>query len=116
MATLLTKPSTTKVDIVFSYTSFLKKILAWIGGSARRHKVKTVVVVLGLYAAHRTFGLYKSLRESLNPFAELQQLAVDGGDEQENVDNPSLGENDKAVAAGLAKLKEYLRSDAMHLL
>ena len=38
------------------------------------HKVKTAVVVTGLYAAHKSFGLYKSIKSAMNPLSEVQSL------------------------------------------
>ena len=64
----------TKVDIVFSYRSLFKRILAWLITTMKTHKLKTLVVIAGLYAAHRTFGLYRSFQNTFNPLADMQSL------------------------------------------
>lgn len=72
------KPTLTTVDIVFSKRNFLKKIIKICGSTMYTHKIKTIVVILGLYAAHKSFGLYKSVKSALNPLADLQSFGEDG--------------------------------------
>ena len=69
MATL--KPKLTRVDLVFSYRNFLRKLIRTCGQTVYTHKVKSIVVILGLVAAHKTFGFYKSVRNALNPLSDL---------------------------------------------
>ena len=74
LATL--RPSLTKVDIVFSYRSFVRKLIYYILTTMRRHKLKALVVVGCLVAAHKTLGLYRTFRQTFNPLAELQELGA----------------------------------------
>ena len=83
-----------------------------------RHKVKSLVVIFGLYGAHKTFGFYKSVKSALNPFADIQQqmtdhAALENNNSQDDAMNSGKNEpNEK----GLQLLKAYIRSDPMHLL
>ena len=63
------RPTLTRHDLVFSYRNFLRKIIRMCGKTIYQHKVKSLVVIIGLYAAHKTFGLYKSIRDMFNPMA-----------------------------------------------
>ena len=56
------KPSLTKVDLVFSYRSFVRRLLAYIYATVRNHRIKAAVVVGCFYAAYKTLGLYKMLK------------------------------------------------------
>ena len=82
----LMKPTMTRVDLVFSYRSALIKLLKYCHATAYRHKIKSIVVILGMVAAHKTFGLYKSIKSALNPLADLQELA-DNNEEENNSNN-----------------------------
>ena len=44
------------------------------------HKFKSFIVILGIFAAYKMFGMYKAIRMMLNPFSEMQ---IQGGDEEE---------------------------------
>lgn len=75
------KPTLTRYDIVFSKRNFMKKIIRICGSTMYTHKIKTIVVILGLYTAHKSFGLYKSIKTALNPMADLQTFGDDGEEE-----------------------------------
>lgn len=70
-------PELTRIDLVFNYANFLRKVFRTSRDTVIRHKIKAIVVLLGFYAAHKTFGVYKSFKNALNPLAGLQELAVD---------------------------------------
>ena len=70
---LLTPPKMTRVDIVFSYRNFLWSTFQAGTSTIYRHKVKSIVCLLGIAAAHKTFGLYKSIKSALNPLGELAE-------------------------------------------
>ena len=67
----LIRPTMSRVDLVFSYRSALRKLITKCHETAYRHKIKSIVVILGMVAAHKTFGLYKSIKSALNPLADL---------------------------------------------
>ena len=69
----------TKVDLVFSYRNFFKNILRGLGSTVYKHKIKSIVVILGIYSAYRTFGLYKSVKSALNPFSDVQAITDELG-------------------------------------
>lgn len=76
-----------------------------------RHKIKTIVILAGFYAAHKTFGVYKSFKNALNPLASLQELgAGDDEDKKEEADGTSN------AAMMQAQVKAYLKGDPLHLL
>ena len=92
-----------------------------------RHKIKSIVCLLGIVAAHKTFGLYKSFRNAFNPLGELAGELGDedeenGGEEAKDVEsNPLLkalksNKNDVGDKQAEQLLKKYLKSDPMHLL
>lgn len=101
-------PSLNRIDLVFNYTNFLLKLFRTCRDTIIRHKIKTIVVLLGFYAAHKTFGVYKSLKNALNPLAGLQELGVD-----EDQTEPSAPAQ---VNLEQEKVKAYLKSDPLHLL
>ena len=72
-------PKLEQIDLVFSYTSFLRKLVRWGRTKVYQHKIKSIVVILGLYAAYKTFGVYKSLKSILNPMADLPQIEDEHG-------------------------------------
>ena len=98
-------PKLERIDLVFSYTNFLRRLFRSTRETIYRHKLKSIVVILGLYGAHKTFGVYKSLKSALNPLSDLQQL--DNDDQAAPAHQPSQEAN---------QLKAYLERDAMHLL
>ncbi len=91
------KPKLTKVDLVFSYRNFVRKMFNKFGQTIYTHKIKSIVVILGLFAAHKTFGFYKSIRNALNPLSDLQQLGEDGDQENTNPNAEMTAEQSKAL-------------------
>ena len=63
------RPKLTRYDLVFSYRNFMRRVIRYCGSAIYRHKIKSIVVLIGIYAAHKTFGLYKWARELMNPMA-----------------------------------------------
>lgn len=112
------KPTISQVDLVFSYRNFAKKMIRACGQTMYRHKMKSLIVILGLYGAHKTFGFYKSVKSALNPFADIQQQMTDhaavDNDNAQNSTNKM--KNNDPNEKGLQLLKTYIRSDPMHLL
>ena len=75
----------------------------------REHKVKTFVVILGLYAAHKSFGLYKSIKSALNPLGDLEELEGEDG-----ADGNNMGSSPES--ADKALFTSYMRADPLHLM
>ena len=78
----------------------MKRFVFYILKQARTHKFKTIVILLGLYAAKKTYGIY-------NTFADtFRQLS---GGEKVDADVKSENASEKA-------LSDYLVFNQSHLL
>ena len=130
---LLTPPKMTRVDIVFSYRNFLWSTFQAGTSTIYRHKVKSITCLLGIVAAHKTLGLYKSIKSALNPLGELA-AGMDGEDAEVISDSNNQGDGAEGDA-GMDPLRQafkkksesredkqaeqllrnYLKQDAMHL-
>ena len=96
---LLTPPKMHRVDIVFSYRNFLRQLLLSSGQTIYRHKIKSIVCIMGIFAAHKTFGLYKSIMGALNPLSELTASMENGDeDDEENLSSKSDGNTEETGA------------------
>jgi hypothetical protein len=71
------------VDNSNSLLNLLRRFVFYVLSKARAHKVKTIVILLGLYAAKKTYGIYNTLSDSFK--------SITGGDKTEQVrpDNKS---------------------------
>ena len=103
---LLTPPKMTRVDIVFSYRNFLWSMFQASTSTIYRHKVKSIVCLLGIVAAHKTFGLYKSIKSALNPLGEL--AAGMEGDDAEVVSDSNNQDNAEGDA-GMDPLRQAFK-------
>ena len=102
-------PKMTRVDLVFNYGNFVRRMLRASRDTVMRHKIKTIVILVGFYVAHKTFGVYKSFKNALNPLAGLQEI---GAEEEEKKEAAWQSQETQSQA----QVKQYLKADGMHLL
>ena len=70
-------PTVLTVETSTNYFSLLKR-LTWYGlRTAREHKVKTAVLLFGLYLTKKMFGLYKAIK---NVYSGGDDLKMDLGE------------------------------------
>ena len=65
---------------MFSFWSLFQRASRYSGSTIWNHKFKSFVVIAGILAAYKIFGMYKAIRMALNPFSDMQ---IQGGDEEE---------------------------------
>ena len=57
------------VDINITLVARLKNLIQWVLAVAKRHKIKTVVVIVALVLARKSFNAYKWIRELIAPIS-----------------------------------------------
>ena len=57
------RPQLQKVDLVFNLSGFVKGSASTIGRKAWENKIMTVLLILGLYATHKTYGFYRYIKQ-----------------------------------------------------
>ena len=79
------------------------KTVGWDTLSAiRRHKFKSVVLVVLLYGTYKTYGLYRSFKEMTSGMTDL----FDNKSSKPKVENPNLSASEKALLTYLTTQNE----------
>ena len=113
-----TRPTLEKVDLIFNMSSFVRNSAGAVGKKAWEHKIITAVVLLGLYASHRTYGIYRSFKDSFGGLTGLDddalgELLDDPEDKNKTANKTKSIEN---PSQSVKMFKEFLREDELNLL